>query len=106
MPNITTADAEAIAAKLKRDAPALQGREKFEVELKDGRKHSIVKVSYRGQYIGQYGIQRSSKSMRHNYVAEQLHLSRTDAYALAKCPLDVDSFITILEEKGEIPTNH
>jgi hypothetical protein len=97
-----TADAEAIANKLARDTPSLPGRERFRVDVKNGRRHSIVKVWYRSQHIGQYGIQRSSESKRHNYVAEQLHLSRIDAYNLAKCPLDVDAYITILENKGEI----
>lgn len=97
-----TDDAEAIARKLSRDAPTQPDHHRFRVEVKDGRRHSIVKVWYDNQHIGQYGIQRSSAPKRHNYVAEQLHLSRTDAYNLAKCPLDVDGYITILEGKGEI----
>jgi len=97
-----TEDAEDIARKLRRDVPGRPGREPFRVELSDGRQHTIVKVWYRERWIGQYGIQRSSQSRRHNYVAEQLYLSRTDAYNLAKCPLDVDEYITILEDKGVV----
>ena len=102
MPNIMTEDAEEIAQKLARDVPTQPGRQRFRVEIKDGRRHPIVKVWYGEHRIGQYGLQRSSRSKRHNYVAEQLHLSRLDAYNLAKCPLDVDGYITILEGKGEI----
>ena len=102
MPNIMTEDAEEIARKLTRDAPTQPGRQHFRVEVKDGRGHAIVKVWYGDHHIGQYGLQRSSTTKRHNYVAEQLHLSRMDAYDLAKCPLDVDGYITILEGKGEI----
>ncbi len=102
MPDIMTEDAKDIARKLTRDVPTQPGHEPFRVEVSDGRQHTVVKVWYRDRRIGQYGIQRSSQSKRHNYVAEQLHLSRTDAYNLAKCPLDVDEYITILEDKGEV----
>lgn len=97
-----TEDAEAIVDKLRRDIPKQPGHQSFRVEVRPGRAHEIVKVWYGQHHIGQYGIQRSSKPKRHNYVAAQLHLSRNDAYNLAKCPLDVDSYICILEEKGEV----
>jgi len=102
MPDIMTGDAEDIARKLVRDAPTQSGRQCFRVEVTEGREHRIVKVWYGDHRIGQYGLQRSSTPKRHNYVAGQLHLSRKDAYKLAKCPLSVDDFITILEGKGEI----
>jgi hypothetical protein len=102
MPDITTDDAEAIADKLTRDAPTEVGHQRFRIEVKEGRGHRIVKVWYGGRRIGQYGIQRASACKRHNYVAGQLHLSRKQAYDLAKCPLTVDGYITILEEKREI----
>lgn len=102
MPDIMTEDAEQIARKLTHDVPTLPGRQRFKVETKDGRRHTIVKVWYGDHRIGQYGLQRSSTPKRHNYVAEQLHLSRKDAYDLAKCPLSVDDFVTILEGKDEI----
>ena len=91
MPDITTDDAEAIADKLARKIPTKPGHQRFRIEVNEGRSHRIVKVWYGDRYIGQYGIQRASARKRHNYVAEQLHLSRKDAYNLAKCPLDVDS---------------
>ena len=97
-----TEDAEAIASKLTRDVPKLSGHQRFRVEVKPGRSHTIVKIWYGQQHVGQYGIQRSPRSKRHNYLAEQLHLSLNDAYRLAKRPLDVDGYITILEEKGEV----
>lgn len=102
MPDIMTDDAQEIARKLTRETPSQPGRQSFRVEVKDGWDHRQVKVWYGDRWIGQYGIRRSSKSKRHNYVAEQLHLSRQEAYDLAKCPLRVDDYITILEEKHEI----
>ena len=102
MPDIMTEDAEAIVGKLTRDTPKQPGHQRFRVEVKSGRGHEIVKVWYGQQYVGQYGIQRSSKPKRHNYIAAQLHLSRNDAYDLAKCPLTVDGYISILEAKHEI----
>ena len=102
MPDIMTEDAEAIVSNLRRDVPKQPGRQRFRVEVKPGRGHEIVKIWYGQQRVGQYGIQRSSKPKRHNYIAAQLHLSRNDAYDLAKCPLDVDRYVDILEEKGEV----
>jgi hypothetical protein len=102
MPDITADDAKAIADKLTRDDPTEPGRRRFRIEVKEGRCHRIVKVWYGDRHIGQYGIQRASAYKRHNYVAEQLHLSRKQAYDLAKCPLTVDGYITILEQKREI----
>ena len=102
MPNVMTEEAEEIARKLQRDAPTQPGRQRFTVEVKEGRGHAIVKVWYGDRWIGQYGVQRSSRARRHNYVASQLHLSQNDAYHLAKCPLGVDDYIAILEEKGEV----
>lgn len=102
MPNIMTEDAAAIVRKLERDSSASADRPRFRVEVKEGRSHAIVKLWFADRHIGQFGIQRSSSSKRHNYVAEQLHLSRLDAYRLAKCPLDVDGYLAILEEKGQV----
>jgi len=84
MPNIMTEDAEKIACKLGRDVPAQPGHQRFGVEVKDGRGHAVVKVWYGDRFIGQFGVRRSSTPKRHNYVAEQLHLSRSEAYDLAK----------------------
>lgn len=97
-----TEDAVQIACKLTRDVPAQPGRQRFRVEIKDGRRHKLVKVWYGNHHIGQYGLLRSSTAKRHNHIAGQLHLSQKDAYSLAKCPLTVDDFVTILEDKGEI----
>jgi hypothetical protein len=102
MPNIMTQDAVAIANKLNHCAPEQPGRLQFRIETKEGQRHTIVKVWYGDQCIGQYGIQRASNEKRHNYVAGQLYLSRNDAYRLAKCPLDVDGYIDILRDQGEI----
>jgi hypothetical protein len=102
MPNIMTEDAREIARKLAREVSLQPDRLRFRVEITEGRRHDIVRVWYGDHRIVQYGLQRSSRPKRHNYVAEQLHLSRIDAYNLAKCPLDVDGYITILEDKGEV----
>lgn len=102
MPEIMTKEAQEIATKLARDIPEQPGRQRFRVDTKEGRRHTIVEVWYGDHRIGQYGLQRSSTSKRHNYVAGQLRLSRIDAYNLAKCPLSVDDYRTILEDKGEI----
>ena len=86
MPDIMTEDAEAIARKLTRDTPKQPGRQRFRIEVEQGRNHEKVKVWYGPRWIGQYGIQRSSKPKKHNYVAEQLHLSRNDAYKFGQMP--------------------
>jgi hypothetical protein len=102
MPDIMTKEAEAIAAKLARDTPQKPNRQKFQVTTKSGRDHDLVFVRYGKVFIGRYGIQRGSKQQRHNYVAQQLHLSRTQGYNLAKCPFSVDDFIDELIRLNEV----
>lgn len=57
---------------------------------------------YGNKFIGQFDIQRGSKPQRHNYVSEQIHLRRTQAYDLAKCPFSVDDYVDELISRGEI----
>ena len=104
MPHIMTTEAREIARKLDRDVPVQPGRQPFRVEFRHGRNHAtIVKIWYGDHWIGQYGFHRHTREQRRNYIAGQLYLSVRDAYDLAKCPLTVDDYITILEDKGEIP---
>jgi len=102
MPDILTSDAEEIARKLKREQPTKKGREKFTIDRAARSNHDIVKVFYKGIFVGQYGIQRSSKPKRHNYVATQLHMTRGQAFDFSKCTMRVDEYIEILVEKLEI----
>jgi hypothetical protein len=103
MPNITKDLAEDIATKLNRDKPKKKNTQPFSVEIKHGAKHILCKVLYGTVFIDQFGIQRGSKKTSpHNYVADQLHLTRSEGYNLAKCPLSVDGFIELLKQRGHV----
>jgi|GEM_PF-5738186 len=103
MPDITKDLALAIVKKLK-GTPADPQLSRFEVTHIAGSKHEVYKLRYNNVWIGQFGVQRTSKrDARHNYVAEQLHLDRRQGYDLAKCPLSVDAYNRILQELGQIP---
>ena len=103
MPNITQNLAEEIVRKLNRERPKSPKFKPFAVKMEPGRKHDVCKVFYDGKFIGQFGIQRGSKKVcLHNYVAEQLHLNRNEGYNLAKCPLSVDGYILLLQQRGHI----
>lgn len=95
MPNITKDLARNIAPKL---------RGVFDVTESSGADHDLVTVCFQGMRVGRFGIQRGSKKdANHNYIASQLHLSRMDAYNLARCPLSAAEFLALLREDGHVP---
>ena len=104
MPVVTKDDAREIARKLRRDAPKTAGRQKFVVTETEGRDHTLVKLSYAGRVIGQYGIRRGSRrDAGHGGLLGQIHLTARQAYDFAKCHLTVDGYIDILVEKHQVP---
>ena|SRR3989304_1530702 len=103
MPNITKDHAVSIAQKLNRK-PQDRLHEALVVESKKGRGHDIYQIKYRGVFIGQFNIRRGSRRDElHNFISEQLHLSRQEGYDLARCPMSIDDFIVCLQNKEIIP---
>ncbi len=102
MPELMTREAEEIVVKLQRDQPQIEGRRAFTARVEQGSKHALVKIWYGQIWIGQYGIRRGSKPQRHNYIADQIYLTRTQAYRLAKCPFSVDDYIEALIGRQQI----
>ncbi len=65
--------------------------------------HDIAYVHLRGQYIGQFGIRRSSKRDKgHDHIPRDLFISPRQARELGQCPLTVEGYIEILVEKGRM----
>jgi hypothetical protein len=97
MPTITKELAECISPKLRRSRL-------FEVTTEKGSLHDIVVIRFDGTKIAQFGIKRGSKKdAGHGWIPDQLFLSNTQAYNLAKCPLSAAEYLQILRDKGHIP---
>jgi hypothetical protein len=97
-----TKEAEEIAKKLDRQQPEKPNRHSFSVAKEKGKRHLLIKISYDGKFLFQYGIRNGSGQQGHDYIPEQLRLSKPQAYDLAKCPFSVDDFIDHLIAIGEI----
>jgi hypothetical protein len=66
------------------------------------RKHTRVAVVIKGQYIGSYGISRSSKELQHDYIASQVGLTGREARDLSNCPLSAEEYELKLRERGKL----
>lgn len=100
MPKITKANALEIAKKLTNEPKRY---ERMAIQTVEGAKHTLVKVWHRKQWIGQFGIQRSSKGdSNHSDIAAQMHLDRDECMLFAQCPLSIDDYIALLVERKVI----
>lgn len=96
MPNITKADALRIIKKLQA-APADASGRQLRVEIRQSGPHDVVKVWYGPVYVGRFGVQRTSnKNAQHNYIPEQIHLTRSQDIDFASCTLTADDYMEIL----------
>lgn len=94
MPSITKDDAEKIA-------------EKFGAQYEQGSNHLLAKIYYKGKKITQFGIRRSSKrDMPHNYISDQIYMSRTDCIAFGECDISVEEWVERMKEQGIITDEH
>lgn len=57
-----------------------------------------------GTQVGQFGLRRGKKS-GHNFIPQQIHVTRQQALDLARCNLDKAGYVRILKERGELPSD-
>jgi len=88
MPNITQADAKKIAKKLSAD-------------YRNGSNHELALIYHNGLKIAQFGIRRD-KAANHDYVANQIFMSRSDSISFGKCKISYDEWVERMRKKGVI----
>ena len=104
MPKLDKDDAHKIAKKLSSE-PINPGNERLRVEVRTRGPHDVVSVWYKRVFVGRFGIQRGSKrNAQHNYISEQIHLTRPQGAEFASCKLSIDDYIEILLQDDEIPS--
>ncbi len=83
---------------------AIQIAKKLKAKMeKNRRAHDIAVVEHEGKLIAQFGIRRGSrKSMGHDHIPSQIHVSARDARLLGECPLSRSDWIKIVTEKGRL----
>jgi hypothetical protein len=89
LPKLTARHADIIANKL--------GAERVQ-----GRRHERVIVKWQNKLIGQFGIQRGSGDLSHNYIPKQILCTMRQALELAKCTMDGDEYFENLRVHGKL----
>ncbi len=82
------------------DAQAIA--KKLGAHLKTGRKHDLAQIYYGEKLVAQYGIRRSSKSVGHDYIPGQIHVSSKQAKSLADCTMKFEEWVALMKSKGFI----
>ncbi len=88
---LTARDAEAIARKL-----GANFKEK-------SRRHKIAIIRVKGKEVGRFGIRRGSGNLPHDYIQQQIHVSRTEAEDIAACRFYLRDYEEILKKKKLYP---
>ncbi|HVA45877.1 MAG TPA: hypothetical protein VNH11_05765 [Pirellulales bacterium] len=102
MPNLTKDDAQRIATKLG-NPPLDPNKQCLQLEVRQKGPHDIVSIRYRNVLVGRFGIQRgSNRNARHNYIPEQIHLTRQQGAEFASCEMSIDQYIDIILRDEEI----
>lgn len=75
---------------------------KLGIAPQEKRGHIRVSIVIRGQYVGSYGMSRSSKEVPHDYIAGQIGLTGREARDLSHCPLSAEDYERKLRERGRL----
>ena len=88
---LTARDAESIARKLGADFKEKSRRHKIAIRVK-------------GKEVGRFGIRRGSGDLAHDYIPQQIHVSRAEAEDIAGCRLYLGDYEQILKKKQLYPS--
>lgn len=87
-------------AKITKDH-AEKAAKKLSATIIPGAKHDIAKIFYDNKLIAQFGIRRGSKKdLPHDYVPEQLHLTKSQFMEFVLCRISQSDWIALLVQKG------
>jgi hypothetical protein len=75
---------------------------KLDASCVEKSKHTVAFVVFNGIEFAQFGIRRGSKS-GHPYIPKQLHISETEAMAMASCAMTGETYFQKMKAEGHIP---
>lgn len=102
MPNLTKEHAERIRDKLGTQ-PADPQKHRLQIDVRTKGPHDVVVIRYRNVMVGRFGIQRGqNRNAGHNYIPQQIHLSKQQGTAFAVCDLSIDQYIDILLQDDDV----
>jgi hypothetical protein len=79
---------------------ALKIAHKLGAVIDTGKAHDLAKIYHEKKKVAQFGIRRGSKKdLPHDYISEQLHVTKSQCLDLASCPLNRGEWIRLLVEK-------
>ena len=79
---------------------------KLGADIRQKKRHEMVIIRYRGCFVAQYGISRSSEEVNGSYIPKQLGISRYQAGGLVECWLSKDGYFELLHDEGKLPKHH
>jgi hypothetical protein len=82
---------------------AVEMAKKLGAEIKPKRKHDVAIIRYEGKYIGQFGIQRSSKQKSHDYIPQQMFITAKQGREFRQCSLSLEAYFELLRSKNPSP---
>lgn len=77
--------------------------DKLGITLVPGRGHEKVIFRYCGKEIARYNVRRASKSVSHNYISKQLHLTVKECKELFECTMTKEEYVKRLRDKQLLP---
>ena len=84
-------------------ADAIAIAKKLDAEIETGSSHDLAKIYHDGKLISQYGIRRGSKKdLPHDYISDQIFMSKRNCISLSDCTKSKDDWIADLTAKGQI----
>jgi hypothetical protein len=89
----------------KQDAQKIRKKLKAKIEkTRKGRPHDLAVVYHNNSIIASFGIRRgSNKSLPHDHIPEDLHLSPHECALLAQCPFSRHDWIQRMKSLNLIP---
>jgi hypothetical protein len=81
---------------------ALVIAKKLDASFVEKTRHTTAFIVFKGIEFAQFGIRRGS-NVGHPYVPKQLHISETEAMAIASCATDGETYFKKMKAKGHIP---
>jgi hypothetical protein len=79
--------------------------DKLSATITPGRRHEKVRIEYKGQYLGSYGIRRGGREENHDYIPRQIGVTMRQALDLANCPMSKEEYWQLMEGETEAPAS-
>jgi hypothetical protein len=83
---------------------AVKIAKKLKAKIREEKAHTYAEIFYDNRLIAWFGIRRGSeKDKGHDHIQKDLHINGYQAKMLAACPLTLEDWLEVLEQKNLLP---